>query len=507
MKRFPLALQIWMLCAGVTLCVFAVIAALLPGMLQEFFTKQIFDIIQDSQKNLVVGKVVTMMESHPVLTEKPLQVDGQRIETAPQLTIKLSPATPSVGLEKLETKAADEPDIIFYRPAVVSVGAVAPVVQHMVLSDDSPAPLDSSMPKDFVQVVQQDARVQQSEVQNYSREVDQKTILYVIRKQPVGDQPGYVVSYSTSSYRNDQVAAMYTRLVLLMVILMVLTWPPSLWLARYLTRPLVQMEAQATRISERDWHQPLVLDRGDEIGRLAQAFENMRQRLSRQDEAQRDFFQNVSHELKTPVMVIRSYAQSILDGIFPKGTVEDSVEVINSEAERLEKRVKGLLHLNKLSYLKSREIKFEDFDLAEVVKEAALRFSWRRSEVEWDIDLPAVITSGDRELWGVAFENLFDNQTRFAEKTITVTASRAEGDSTPTVIRIWNDGPQIEAELLGSLFDPYQTGAGGEFGLGLAIVKQIADLHGAEVRVENEAGGAAFYIKDIARRPENVNLR
>ncbi|MCG6197942.1 sensor histidine kinase, partial [Anoxybacillus sp. LAT_38] len=75
----------------------------------------------------------------------------------------------------------------------------------------------------------------------------------------------------------------------------------------------------------------------DEIGRLARSIERMRERLVRQDEAQQAFLQDVSHELKTPVMVIRSYAQSILDGIYPRGDLQGSVQVIDSEAERLEK--------------------------------------------------------------------------------------------------------------------------------------------------------------------------
>lgn len=105
--------------------------------------------------------------------------------------------------------------------------------------------------------------------------------------------------------------------MLVMLAVFILSWIPSLWLSRYLTRPLVEMETNIARLAEREWHRPFVLDRKDEIGKLARSFENMRIRLVKQDEAQQSFLQNISHELKTPVMVIRSYAQSILDGIYP----------------------------------------------------------------------------------------------------------------------------------------------------------------------------------------------
>ena len=96
-------------------------------------------------------------------------------------------------------------------------------------------------------------------------------------------------------------------------------------------------------------NEPIEVDREDEIGKLGKSIEQLRNQLIYQDEMQQSFLQNISHELKTPVMVIRSYSQAIRDGIYPKGDLDCSVKVIDEEAERLEKRIKNLLYITNLT--------------------------------------------------------------------------------------------------------------------------------------------------------------
>ncbi len=225
----------------------------------------------------------------------------------------------------------------------------------------------------------------------------------------------------------------------------------------------------------------------------------MRQRLVKQDKAQQSFLQHISHELKTPVMVIRSYAQSMLDGIYPKGTLDGSILVINDEAERLEKRIRDLLYLTKLNYLSTRERDLESFNMTELLKERLERFQCRRPELLWNVKFISFNTTGDRKQWEVALDNLLDNQMRYAVKRIVLSLDRQAETPEKVLLRIWNDGNSIEPDLLDLLFEPYQIGQDGEFGLGLAIVKQITDFHRAKIWASNERDcgeeGVAFYIE------------
>ncbi len=167
----------------------------------------------------------------------------------------------------------------------------------------------------------------------------------------------------------------------------------------------------------------------------------MRIRLVRQDKAQQSFLQHVSHELKTPVMVIRSYSQSILDGIYPKGNLNGSVAGINNEAERLENRIRHLLYLSKLNFITTREPKFETFHFSEVASDCVDRVRCRRPELQWDLDIADIRVTGDREQWGVAIENLLDNQIRYAVNRIELSLAARQNDQGLAVLRVWNDGP------------------------------------------------------------------
>ncbi|MFD0682033.1 MULTISPECIES: HAMP domain-containing sensor histidine kinase [unclassified Paenibacillus] len=549
MKNVPLALKIWLVITAITLCLFAMLAFLLPWTLKGFFTEQIYDLLLDSQRTVPSEmKSVSITAARPVesigavnIVPKDLPNDQQvlqRTKTMASLRLDSIPAGPRTEassvmhyaeptnerMDELPSETASEPSMVMRvirtagQPFTMTLKPPAgPGIQHMVMLNGGLfSNTETTVPIPFAEAIEQDAELQLDAVQTYYRNIDDRTMFYVIRKEELQGQPGFMVSYAWGNYRNDLVMTMFQRLILLMMVLIVVSWIPCLWLSRYLSRPLVLMEQQVGRIAKRDWHEPFVLNRKDEMGRLALAFEAMRERLVRQDKSQQFFLQNISHELKTPVMVIHSYAQSILDGIYPKGTIANSVETIKSEATRLEKRIHDLLYLNKLNYLSARERKVFTFDLSVVIGDCVERLRYRQPELDWEVELPVLEVEGDAEQWGVAIENVLDNQLRYAKAKISITLNPSEegangsqdadqaAASGNAEIRLWNDGPPIEEALKASLFDQFQTGPDGQFGLGLAIAKQILEAHQAKIRVSNESEGAGFIIAPHFDKLENV---
>jgi len=241
-----------------------------------------------------------------------------------------------------------------------------------------------------------------------------------------------------------------------------------------------------------DWHEPLELERRDEIGRLARAFENMRERLLRQDQAQQTYLQNISHSLKTPIMVIQSYSQAILEGIYPKGDLDASLLTIKDEADRTNKLVQDLLMLNKIKYISTRDLKTEVVPMTALVEEIADKLHSRRPELDWKIQLEDHTLRGDPDQWKIVLENLLDNATRHAGDRIEITLQTTSEQG--WWLRIFNNGFPIEKDYLEKVFEEYYSGQGGQSGLGLAIVRHIVELHGAKVWAQNENGGVAFYI-------------
>lgn len=437
MKNKPLSIQIWVFLGG-TLAAILLLALLAPIAFRGLFTPDIYVSIENAQESFLS--------------------DGFS--------------------DSLEIPLSDTQD------------PQGPRITHFFLAKSGSLKAPTRLHQVFLAEVRENAITQQEQSQRYKLETDAGTIFYVIRQVQADGQEGFLVSYMRNVFHDNLLRALFRRLIHITVFIFIISLLPSLWLAKYITRPMVALEAHVRRIADRDWSTPIHLDRSDEIGRLAASVEWMRSQLSSQENERRTFLQNISHELKTPVMIIRSYTRSIHDGIFPKGDIYSSVEVIEQEAERLERRVRQLLYHTKLDYTIDQK-NIEPFDLSELVEDIVDRMRWRRPELEWNLELTPAMVEGDREQWMVALENLLDNQIRFADKRIVITLNREDAT---VALRIWNDGPSIDPNVLSTLFEPYRKGLNGEFGLGLSIVRRVAKNHNAVIRASEEDAGVAFHL-------------
>ncbi|MBU5672844.1 HAMP domain-containing histidine kinase [Paenibacillus sp. MSJ-6] len=474
MKHWPLAIKIWFVFAALLLCIFLMMASVLPYLLKSFFTEQTYAMIRDSQQQLnfltdISGEGhIEFRDDGGVGLKRNLPTD----QAAPN-------DDPADGrLEKVQ-------------PTGYMGG---PAIGHLLLVEGKAYFLNSdrSLPDSLTRRLEQEASGQLTALETNAVKVDGNTLFYAISKTSNGGS-SVLISYAWSEYRNEMTGAMFRNLLLLLIAFMILSSIPCIWLARYLSGPLARMKRQVKRMSEGNWHEPFESGRRDEIGKLSLAFDEMRQRLLRQDETQQALLQNISHELKTPVMIIRNYAQSIVDGIYPRGTMEGSVDTILQESDRIMERIYELISLSRLQYVSSREVPHQWFNIADVVQGTVERLRFRRPALHWIVEPPSWRIHGNVEQWRVVFENLLDNQIRYAHRQISITASVDE--SRTRIIEIRNDGPLLEAAMLKDLFEPYRTGTGGQFGLGLAIVRQILTSCGAQIEVSNEQSGVSFRLK------------
>lgn len=440
MKNKSLAFQIWFVFSGILLAISLLLVILFPTTLRGFFTKEIYKTIENEQLILI-------------------EYGNPRNDTS----------------ELRDTTQKDRS------------------VSHMALPIHSPFFLYSEeLPFDFIKQTQELAASQSKSVERYEKNLRNQTLFYVIRKLTINGEQSYLLSYSWDSYRNDLVYTLFRQLMIVMIIVFLFSWLPSIWLARYLSKPLVTLEKHVKNISEQEWHEPVEVNRNDEIGKLGHTIEKMRQHLVRKDEAQQALLQNISHDLKTPVMVIRGYTKSVNDGIFPKGDLSSTMDVIEAESEKLEKKIKDLLYLTKLDFLSTRKPTKAEFRLDQLVGDEVDRIKWAKPELDWQLHLEEANILGDAEQWEKLVENLLENSLRYAVHVISISITKTNKE---ILLRLWNDGPPIDEEMLDQLFEPFHKGHKGEFGIGLSIVKRIADLHDSEVWAANEENGAAFYTK------------
>ncbi|WP_251131663.1 HAMP domain-containing sensor histidine kinase [Exiguobacterium sp. S3] len=347
-----------------------------------------------------------------------------------------------------------------------------------------------SAPLELTNRMYQEALNQSGQVERYQTTIDGEDVYYIIRQNEYDGTIVYQASYAWDAYRRELVSTLYLRISILIGIISLLSLIPALLMSRQLTKPIVEMERAVEKISNRQWETALPLDRQDELGQLAHSIDAMRKELKEQDLAQQALLQNISHDLKTPIMVIRGYAQSIGDGIYPTGDLKGSAEVIDEEASRLEKKVVDLLYVTKLEYFKGQEMKLEPINLDKLMELLVARFKLR-GQLDWEINGEGGEMLGDGEQIRVAFENVLDNALRYAESCIRIDLHQ---DDAGVEITIFNDGPPVDESL--DLFHQFSRGKQGKFGLGLFIVQRIVTLHTGEVSLRNTGDGTSvrFYF-------------
>ena len=267
-----------------------------------------------------------------------------------------------------------------------------------------------------------------------------------------------------------------------------------LWAAaRSVIRPLRALCRRARRIGAGDFApiEPAFALREPE--QLRRAMNNMSARLERGDRAQKDFFQNVSHQLRTPLMSIAGYAQGIEQGVFPDPGA--AAHTILEESARLTSLVESLLTLSRLESGQQSPPRLPVL-LADAVGDCldrahglALQKGVECSASSFPETLAIL---GDEELLERALENLLTNAIRYARASVLVEA-RAENGRVS--ISVSDDGPGISEADMPRLFERCYRGSGGNFGLGLAIARSAARAMDGDIAAANRSqGGAVFTI-------------
>ncbi len=226
----------------------------------------------------------------------------------------------------------------------------------------------------------------------------------------------------------------------------------------------------------------------DELKVLSNAIDDMKIALQKQEDYKNQMYQNISHDFKTPLTVIKSYVEAIEDGIQDE---KSGLKIIKQELKKLEIKVHSLLYLNKLTYFKDMDnYKSGKINIVDILESSVSKFKITRPDIKWQINIKDKMTEfkGTQDMWEAIIDNILSNFTRYAKTKITITVKNKK-------ITFYNDGPNIDENILNDLFTPYKKGINGQFGLGLAIVKRTISLLGYEVSAKNEKNGITFTIK------------
>ncbi|MHB9946132.1 two-component sensor histidine kinase [Clostridium botulinum] len=327
--------------------------------------------------------------------------------------------------------------------------------------------------------------IQQKQFKEYHNNM--KFIFIISSIKNTGGEKLYLISYIPEIQDN---VLLYTVIIIGIIFIGIGFFTAKL-VANYISRPLRELEDYTVKIAHKDWREPVKIKNDDEIGRLVDSMNRMQKELKKIDEEEKMFLQSISHDLKTPVMVIMSHAQAIIDGMYIE-SVEETAEIIKDEAAILEKKIKQLLYLNTLAYTLENDSENIGFELHNLLFNIISRFEIVNSKIQWNLDIDKVVIKGNAEKIQVAIENILDNGLRYAEREIAITLKK---ENSGAVLEIYNDGPNIDKNNIEHIFENLYKDRTGNFGLGLAISKKIIDFYNGEIKAVNRDNGVSFIIK------------
>lgn len=215
----------------------------------------------------------------------------------------------------------------------------------------------------------------------------------------------------------------------------------------------------------------------------------MGRKLEENELSQRTFFENTSHELKTPLMTINGYAEGL-----EKGVVTDYKKVgriINSQTRRMSSLIEDILYISKVESgmvtLQKEKIEVDSY-----IQDILMPFEGivMNKGIEITINLNKGYINADPDKLEHAISNLITNAIKYADK-------RIEIDYTDNRLSIWNDGSTLSDEELSHIFERFYTSSNGNTGIGLALAKEIIKLHGYSIIAKNYNNGTKIVVNMI----------
>ena len=212
--------------------------------------------------------------------------------------------------------------------------------------------------------------------------------------------------------------------------------------------------------------------------------------IEKEAERQQTFFQNASHELKTPLMAIQGYAEGIQAGVMDAGGAAD---VILEESDRMTELVEELLDISKID-MGRQQLALSEMDVRELLYDSIRAVEPAAAggiAIVPDFPEEPVMVSCDDTRLRRAVTNILSNGVRYARSQLRLTC---RADKRHVTIRIQDDGDGIAEEDLPHIFDRFYMGRSGKSGIGLALTKEIVHLHRGTIRAYNGDTGAVFEI-------------
>ena len=318
----------------------------------------------------------------------------------------------------------------------------------------------------------------------------------------IGGRPvGWVIVYSAqltdvmrtvSTVRHEILVAGAIALLLALV--------AGYLVARALAQRVKRLELAAKRAASGDFENPIPVDSTDELGQLAEAFNEMQRQLLQLERARKKFIATASHELRTPVFSLGGFVELLEDEDLDPETRRRFLDQVRDQVQRLGKLSVDLLDLSRLE-AGSLELRPEEVDLGELTRSVSGEFepTLAQHDSRLELHLPggrdSIQAQCDPVRVAQIMRILIDNALTHTPPgtQIVVTAGRRNGR---VRLAVRDDGEGIDPPALQRIFEPFYTADDAQgSGLGLAIASELADRMSGRLSVESSKGETTFTLE------------
>lgn len=347
-------------------------------------------------------------------------------------------------------------------------------------------------------------KIKQSQEEIYFEKIlnplnNSTSLLYGIKK-----NNGYVFLFTSLEDIGTTTSLIKSQLIYLTLLTILLSIVIAMFLSRRIAKPISDMTKKATKLADGNYNLVFKNTGINELDELANSLNYLEQEVSKTDTYRRDLMANVSHDLKTPLTMIKAYAEMIKDiTIDDKEKTIKNLDVIIEETERLNILVNDILELSKLQNNQDN-LDIEEFDIVSLIKDILRRYEIIKETENYNLILESpesIIVKADKKRISQVIYNLINNAVNYTGDDLRVIVRLTE-ESKDCLVEIIDTGKGIDEEDFQNIWNRYYKQEKNHkrnivgTGLGLSIVKNILEQHHFDYGVKSiKNHGTTFYFK------------
>ncbi len=303
---------------------------------------------------------------------------------------------------------------------------------------------------------------------------------------------------------------LYLKILLMIIIIAVASLILILFIYVTIFKSISKVESTSMSLAEGKLDKKIVIDssalKSNEVTLILQNLEKMRRELVEVQNRKNRFIMGISHDLRTPVAVIKGYCEAISDDVITDNIeIKQSLELIDNKASQLEEMIDTLINFMKLNNTEIKQ-KLEIESITDIIKDFAKYVEVTGTILKRKIITQINLTEDIRvplnsQLVHRSFENIFSNAVRYTNENGTITIKAFQNESEKNIfLQIIDDGIGIDEKDLPNIFDMFYRGTNSRreegMGIGLSVVKNIMETHGWKISVDSVKNkGTCFSIK------------